>query len=152
MIFFSFFSNLTKFYSIFHCYNSTEEYYSNCCQLIEAQNTKALLLKLLEQKNVILAVDDSGRRIMRIPKNEFYVFTIYDSITEVEGFFQSLFSVIYTLSELDESPLVRVVIDELKVVDVKSLSKMCLRALIISFNLIFNFTYKFEALEGTYPL
>ena len=75
---------------------------------------------------------------------------IFYVLTEVEGFFQSLFSVIYTLSELDESPLVKVVIEELKVVDAKTVSKMCLRALIISFNLIFNFTYKFEALEGMY--
>lgn len=109
---------------------ASNQFNQECLQLIEKLSSQALVSKLLEQNEIILALES----------NE-----------EVEGCYQALFSIIYSLGDESSESLaiIRLIINKLTS-DKAHHAKRRLNALVVLFNLTFSAESKLEVLNAIF--
>jgi hypothetical protein len=103
------------------------EYFNECKSLAADAKTESLIAKFLEKQSVIFAVENEN---------------------DIEGFFEAVASVTFTLREdVDTVPVVRDIVAVLTA-DKSVKTKLRLRALVSLFNLTFIGQSKYNVLTG----
>jgi hypothetical protein len=124
-----------------------QQFYNESKSLIDSVKTAELINKILEQSKYILAIDDETGKLF-VKKTILYLFILH-FFTAVDGCFQSLFAVIYTLGDdNNELSIVKSVVSSLT--SDNSQSRLRLKELISLFNLAFSGESKYEVMNGNF--